>query len=216
MAEINPTQTSYAVLGLLAIRPWTAYELARQSERSLRWFFPRAERAVYLEAKRLVGLGWARASTTRTGRRTSTEYRITRAGERALHAWLGAASTATQIESEAALKVFFADRAGTEDVRATIDGVRRHAAAALERLAAMAAASADSEFPERARTNVLSMRLVADLQLTLQRWADWADAAVDVLAGGDPSAIDEQTQHVLDSIATATPARPSCRDPGGC
>ena len=75
MPDTKPTHTSYAVLGLLAVRSWTTYELARQSERSLRWFFPRAERAVYQEAKRLVALGWARANKTSTGRRTSTRWR---------------------------------------------------------------------------------------------------------------------------------------------
>src|SRR3954468_20888602 len=100
MAEIKATQTSYAVLGLLAVKPWTTYELARQSERSLHFFFPRAERAVYLEAKRLVVLGWAQSKKELTGRRTSTVYRITAAGRRALRRWLEAPSAPTQLESE--------------------------------------------------------------------------------------------------------------------
>ena len=48
------TTTSYAVLGLLALRPWTTYELAKQVQRSLDWFWPRAERKLYDEPKRLV------------------------------------------------------------------------------------------------------------------------------------------------------------------
>ena len=69
--------TSYALLGLLSLQPWTTYELARQSERSLRWFFPRAERGVYQEAKRLVDLGWATSTATWAGRRKGTTYEIT-------------------------------------------------------------------------------------------------------------------------------------------
>src|SRR5690242_16493139 len=96
----TPTHTSYAVLGLLSVRSWTAYELARQSERSLRWFFPRAERAVYLEVKRLVDLGLAHATAATTGRRRSTVYAITGAGEQALRDWLGRPSGGTEIVSE--------------------------------------------------------------------------------------------------------------------
>jgi PadR family transcriptional regulator AphA len=121
MTDIKATQTSYAVLGLLALKPWTTYELAQQSERSLRWFFPRAERAVYLEAKRLVTLGWAQSTKTATGRRTSTVYTITRTGRAALRAWLAAPSAPPQLESEGAIKIFFADQAGTEQLRATVE-----------------------------------------------------------------------------------------------
>jgi len=205
MAKISPTPTSYAVLGLLAVRPWTTYELARQSERSLRWFFPRAERAVYLEAKRLVDLGWARARKSTTGRRTGTTYTITAAGRAALRSWLGEPSGATQIESEAALKLFFADQAGSAELRATVEGIRAHAAAALAELAGMAGGA--SEFPERVATNVLSMRLITDLHEAMHAWTDWAAGAVNVLEKGDPKAIERQTRRALDSIQASAAHR---------
>ena len=201
MPETKPTHTSYAVLGLLALRSWTTYELARQSERSLRWFFPRAERAVYQEAKRLVALRWARARKTSTGRRTSTVYRITPAGQEALRSWLAEPSDPTHIESEAALKVFFADQAGPSELRATINGIRDDAVDALDRLGAMA--TGEHEFSERNTTTVLSMRLITDLHEALYRWADWADKAVDVLDKADQEAIQRQTQDVLQAISAA-------------
>ena len=46
--------TSYALLGLLSLRSWTTYELAKQVQRSIGWFWPRAERKLYDEPKRLV------------------------------------------------------------------------------------------------------------------------------------------------------------------
>ena len=198
MAKPAPTHTSFAVLGLLSLRPWTAYELARQSERSLRWFFPRAERAVYLEVKRLVALGWARDARATTGRRASTVYSITRTGETALHAWLGTPSGGTEIVSEAALKMFFADQDGTAQLRATVDGMRAHADQSLSRLSEMA--SEPSGFPERMSTNVLSMRLIADIYRAIREWTDWADDAVDVLVSGNPEAVREQTDDALRAI----------------
>ena len=60
------TTTSYAVLGLLSVRTWTTYELAKQVRRRLHWFWPRAERKLYDEPKRLVAAGLATASGSAT------------------------------------------------------------------------------------------------------------------------------------------------------
>ncbi len=199
MSEVRPTQTSYAVLGLLAIKPWTTYELAKQSERSLRFFFPRAERAVYTEAKRLVVLGWARSKKESTGRRASTVYRITAPGRRALRQWLGEPSSPTRVESEAALKMFVADRDHPAELRSLVDGIRADAVEALEALGAQA--SAEQPFPERMPTNVLSMRLVADVQAALLAWSEWAADAVGVLDADDQAAIDRQTREALKHIS---------------
>src|SRR3954462_2227390 len=74
------SSTSFALLGLLAVRPWTTYELAHQTKRSLRFFFPRAERHLYAEAKRLADAGLARSEHAFTGKRRSTRYSITAEG----------------------------------------------------------------------------------------------------------------------------------------
>ncbi len=78
------TTTSYALLGLLHVRPWTTYELAKQVQRSLRWFWPRAERKLYDEPKALVADGLATAAKEFTGQRSRTVYRITDDGRAAL------------------------------------------------------------------------------------------------------------------------------------
>ena len=63
------TTTSYAVLGLLSVRSWTTYELAKQVQRSLNWFWPRAERKLYDEPKRLAAAGLAKSAKEMTGAR---------------------------------------------------------------------------------------------------------------------------------------------------
>ncbi len=181
---------TFALLGLLSLQPWTTYELARQSERSLRWFFPRAERAVYQEAKRLVGFGWAKAEESWTGRRKSTTYRITAQGRRELRGWLGTRGAPVQLESEALMKLFFAERDGTQMMRSSVEVMRADARTALEQLGSMAAQweSGQAPFPERGPTNAIPMRLVADLHRTIVQWADWADAALDRIAVSGESA----------------------------
>src|SRR5436190_18838394 len=89
------TTTSYAILCLLAIRPWSTYELAKQMRRSLHHIWPRAESNVYAEPRRLVEAGLARAQVQTVGRRVRTLYTITPQGRRALERWLGTESAPT-------------------------------------------------------------------------------------------------------------------------
>ena len=103
------TTTSFAVLGLLAVRPWSTYELTRQMDRSLGRIWPRAQSKLYEEPKKLVELGLAAAGTEPVGRRPRTVYAITPAGRRALAGWLAEPGAGPVIEFEQLLKVCFAD-----------------------------------------------------------------------------------------------------------
>src|SRR5881394_3396566 len=82
------TTTSQALLGLLSLRSWTTYELAKQVQRSIGWFWPRAERKLYDEPKRLVAAGLAKSTAEMTGARPRTVYTITARGRKALQRWL--------------------------------------------------------------------------------------------------------------------------------
>ena len=66
------TTTSYAVLGLLAIQPWSTYELAKQMERTLYRVWPRARSRLYDEPKKLVAHGLAEARKESVGRRPAS------------------------------------------------------------------------------------------------------------------------------------------------
>src|SRR5262249_46640672 len=118
------TPTSYAVLGLLAVKPWTTYELAQQMDRALGRFWPRAESKLYEEPKKLVAHGLARASTEMVGKRQRTVYRITAKGRRAMADWVPTPGDGPVIEFEQLIKVFFAEHATRDDLLATLAGVR--------------------------------------------------------------------------------------------
>lgn len=178
--------TSYALLGLLSLRPWTTYELAQQARRSLRWFFPRAERHLYGEAKRLAETGLAAAEVGYQGRRRTTTYTITPAGRRALQRWLAEPPAPTVLESEALLRTFFADAGSRDDLVASLEVTRAQAADALDQLGAMArqTLAGEADFLERIPVNALSLRLGLDFYRTVESWASWA--AEEVAAWHDP------------------------------
>src|SRR5215813_10151808 len=114
------TTTSHAILGLLTVRPWTSYELAKQVQKSLDWFWPRAERKLYDEPKRLASAGLAKSTKEMTGSRPRTVYAATARGRKALGRWLDQPPAPPQLEFEGMVKVFFADSGSIEQLRTTL------------------------------------------------------------------------------------------------
>ncbi|HZU75106.1 MAG TPA: PadR family transcriptional regulator [Acidimicrobiales bacterium] len=176
------TGTSYALLGLLAARTdgWSAYELAQQMGRSLRYVWPRAERNLYDDVKLLAERGLARTKQEPTGRRPRTVYSITSKGRRALREWLSRASAPLTMESEALVRVFFADHGTLDDLRRTIRGVREEAEATERAVAEMVRGyeSDGGPFPERLHVIALMGKLLHAHREALRHWADWAEAEV--------------------------------------
>ena len=170
------TTTGYAVLGLLAVRPWTTYELAKQVQRSLGWFWPRAERKLYDVPPDLVARGLATVTEGHTGRRARSVYRITAAGRRALRTWLGLTPLPPTLESEAMVKVFFADSGSLEQLHRTLESVADDAEARRLDLIAMIEATDDTtaEFGQRLHINALALRFHLEYEALLVRWAAWA------------------------------------------
>lgn len=172
----TPSTTSYALLGLLALRSWTTYELAKQVPRSIGWFWPRAERKLYDEPKRLAEDGWAHARREMTGARPRTIYDITGAGRRALRRWLAEPPVPPTLEFEGMVKVFFADAGTLEQLQETLRAIADDADARLAELNAKAVENAqgDVAFPDRLHLNNIGLRFLVDHERAICAWARWA------------------------------------------
>jgi PadR family transcriptional regulator AphA len=171
------TTTSFAVLSLLALRTWTTYELAQQMKRSLHWFWPRAERKLYLEPKKLVSHGLARSEKQYRGRRPSTVYAITPVGRRALAAWVRQSGNPSPVlEFEAIVRVLSAQCVATEDLRQILESVRDAMVEWVEfgERQGQEIATMGGPFPDRIHIIALVqgfMNLYID---AVHRWALWA------------------------------------------
>jgi PadR family transcriptional regulator AphA len=175
------TATSYAILGLLAVKPWSAYELTKQVRRSLHFCWPRAETRLYQEPKNLLEHGLVRATATANGRRSRTEYAITAKGRKALRAWLGQPSPPPRLESEALLRLFFAEHGTRESLLATLAELEAQALADRAQAVAQAAEylAGSAPFPERIHILGLVGRFTLDQTALLAEWARWARAEVE-------------------------------------
>ena len=174
------TSTSYAILGLLAIRPWTPYELTQQMQRSLSRFWPRAASKLYEEPKKLAAHGLATATTNQAGERQSTLYTITPEGRRELARWLAQPGQGPVIEFEALLKVFLAEHGSKRDLLATLGAVTAWAQqyAVQDALIARSYLAGSGPFPERTAQLVLVGKYLADLADVTGKWAQWATNVV--------------------------------------
>ena len=175
------TTTSYVILGHLALRDWTTYELAQQMKRSTRHFWPRAQSKIYEEPKKLAAHGLATARRQYTGRRPSTVYAITPAGRAALHRWLDEPGQLPVVEFDAAVKVQVAEQGSKDQLLATLRSVREQAERTLAEHAALAAdlATPETRFPDRRHVNELVMRFMWEQTQTVIRWAEWAHEQVE-------------------------------------
>lgn len=182
------TATSYAILGLLALRPWTAYELSRQMRRAVGEYWPRAERGIYDEPKALVAHGFATADEQREGRRSRTVYSITPRGRDALRTWLAEPSAPPQFESEAVLRVAFAEHGSAQAARETLEALREHAQDRRRYITDIAREYVEGRGPYVGRLGVISvvMRFFVDYYDHLEQWATWAAEHVDTWQDTDP------------------------------
>jgi DNA-binding PadR family transcriptional regulator len=170
------TTTSYAVLGLLSIRPWSSYELTQQMDRSLGRVWPRAASKLYEEPKKLVAHGLASSSSERNGRRARTVYAITAEGRDALRDWLAEPGEGPALEFEQLLKVFFADSGSKTSALATLAATQDWARARSGESLAVGQQYADEHgpFPERLAVLQLTSRFLTDFYLLVGDWASWA------------------------------------------
>jgi len=117
------TTTSYAVLAQVAVRPWSAYELAQQRVRYFRYTWPAAESAIYREVKRLAAMRFIVGTKEYTGKRARTVYSISNTGTGVLQEWLGTPVSPFSMEFEAMLRVFVAPLGTKEQLIGTLERV---------------------------------------------------------------------------------------------
>ena len=175
------TTTSYAILGLLAVKPWTTHELVQQVDRSTRRIWPRAQSKLYEEPKKLVAYGLARAADDSVGRRRRTRYTITAKGRRALAAWLQEPGEGPVLEFEQLLKISFADHGTKADIVRNLEATKAWVLDQNRENLATAKAYLEGRgaFPERAALNQLAGRFLTDFYVMVAEWVDWASRHIE-------------------------------------
>lgn len=176
----NLSATTYAVLGLLCVSEWSAYDLVRQMERGWADTWPRAVSGIYREPKKLVEHGYATERSDPSHGRPRTLYSATPAGRTALRDWLATGCVDPKLEVEALLRVLFAEHGTKEQLLAAIDSVGaygRHRSEALLRQGDDYL-NGEPPFPDRLHVVQLVGGFHAFYLRALIDWSNWARTEV--------------------------------------
>ncbi len=202
------TTTSYAILGLLSLRPHSAYDLTTQARRSLRFVWPTSESQLYAEPKRLEREGLITVAREASGPHRSRKlYALTSDGRRALRAWLRSTPSPPAPASEILLRVVFADGADKAALLASLREYREAVTAQREIGRAFVAEHLEGRAPhlDRANLNTLWWVLIAEqFRLTL-RWIDFTEREVKRWDDTEPRAFDRRTRHLARQIVVGEP-----------
>ena len=196
------TTSSYAVLCLLAVRPWSGYELTQQATRSLRFAWPKSERLLYSEPKKLVEHEMAVAHQESVGERGRTVYTITDEGRAALKAWMATTPQPPTLEAEALLRLLFADLGTTDDAIASVDKLAADAAETYEQVLKINAGYLDGQhpFPDRVHVSVLFATFQLELFDLIARWAEFAKAELATWPTTEGLGMTDRTEELLEAI----------------
>jgi PadR family transcriptional regulator AphA len=168
------TTTSYAVLAQVAVRPWSTYELAQQRVRYLRYVWPRAESAIYREAKRLSSMGLIDGRKEYNGKRARTIYSITEEGKDALREWMRTPVSPFSMDFEAILRLFIAPLGTKDDIISTLEQVHADTQEMLRFAGEVKQEFIDGINPtqDQAYLRVLPVDFFISLLNTVDAWAE--------------------------------------------
>jgi DNA-binding PadR family transcriptional regulator len=113
------------ILGLLAHRSRSGYDIKAVVDRSTRFFWAASYGQIYPELRRLEAEGLVEGEDSPNGRRARRVYRLTDAGREALEAWLFGPITTIELRDESLLRLFFADALPREDALRLLEGRKR-------------------------------------------------------------------------------------------
>jgi DNA-binding PadR family transcriptional regulator len=121
--ELNAT--GKVILGMLAARPRSGYEIKQLVDSSARFFWAASYGQIYPELKKLEKDGLIAGDDSSTGARQRTTFKLTAEGRRAAREWIRTPPQVLETRDEGLLKLFFA---GSLDPKRAAEVARERAA----------------------------------------------------------------------------------------
>jgi len=201
------TETSYAVLALLARRPYSAYELTGEIRSSLAQCMPRSATLLYREPKNLVAHGLVTAEAQLRGRQKRVIYSITADGRRALRDWFSQPPAAPVFESETVLRLIFGHLGNRDQLLRALAELETRVCETSERGFAGFPGWFE-RFPpptEHLHDQALVAELYVDLYRLLISWSRRARRAVEARPRTWPRGSEEVAMRQLEKVLARAP-----------
>jgi DNA-binding PadR family transcriptional regulator len=173
------TATEAALLGLLLKRPMSGYDLQKEVDRSVGYFWSPAKTQIYATLPKLVAAGLAtQERVVQDARPDKTVYAITHEGRNALRAWIDEAPLAgPQGRNLLLLKVFFGSIADPDSLVAQIRERREEAELLREELRRLDEEPGAKDEPFQALTRRYGLAYAE----AIARWAEDAERELERL-----------------------------------
>jgi PadR family transcriptional regulator AphA len=179
--ELNAT--GKVILGMLAARPRSGYEIKQLVDSSARFFWAASYGQIYPELRRLEEAGLIAGADSSQGARQRTVYRLTAAGRRAARAWIARPPEVFETRDEGLLELFFAgsiEPARTGEIARERAATSRAKAAELRSIAEAVEETGRPDGPE-AEPDGGSL-MVLRYGIEMNEWtAEWFERAADDL-----------------------------------
>jgi DNA-binding PadR family transcriptional regulator len=162
----------HALLGALADRPRSGYELLKHFEQSLAYAWPARHSQIYPELARLREAGLI--EHTESGPRGSKTYALTDRGLEEVRRWLRETEPDRRVRNDAALRLFFLWLLAPEEGRAQLERELDYWRGVLTELEAI------SEQPAGTTRKEKAFRLALDGGIrTVEARVAWLESAID-------------------------------------
>jgi DNA-binding PadR family transcriptional regulator len=181
--------TGKVIVGMLAARPRSGYEIKQLVDSSARFFWAASYGQIYPELKKLEEAGLIKGDDSSQGGRQRTTFRLTAEGKRAAREWISSPPEVLETRDEGLLKLFFA---GSIEPKRAAQIARERASASRAKAAqlrAIEAAVHEAGRPEgpAAEPDAGSLTVLR-YGIEASEWAaEWFEHAAEELEGSDES-----------------------------
>jgi DNA-binding PadR family transcriptional regulator len=175
--------TGKVILGMLAARPRSGYEIKQLVDNSARFFWAASYGQIYPELKRLEKAGLVSGSDKSQGARQRTVFRLTGKGRLAAKDWIDREPEVYELRDEGLLALFFA---GAIDPPRAAEIARERAASSAETAAELRALEQQIEMTGRhegpEHSPDAGSMTVLRYGIEMNEWvADWFERAAERL-----------------------------------
>lgn len=173
---------AHAILAVLVDCPNSGYDLAKQFDGSVGFFWAASHQQIYRELSKLEKQGWLSGKIIpQEGRPDKKLYYITEAGKQELQAWIAESCEPAAIKDDLLVKIFAGYVATSPEI--ILNELQQHRQAHLEKLSTYKA------LEQRYFQDVQALSLAEKFRyLTLLKgigyesdWIAWCDRAIEIL-----------------------------------
>lgn len=118
-------QTQYAILGMLSLKPMSAYDMRKFSKQSIGFFWNESYGNLHKNIQTLNEEGYIQIESQLHDQRKTIVYEITKLGLTTLNDWLTVKPKDTVFKSEMLFKIFFASKQTHQELLKHLEAQRQ-------------------------------------------------------------------------------------------